>query len=81
MCGYVCAPRAKSRLHDLMQQDHVFTAEDKAAINPQNALSINAGFNLVKNPVRCCEHVQELIHKLMNVIRVKKDDPKTKGKI
>uniref|UniRef100_A0A0K8T052 Inositol hexakisphosphate and diphosphoinositol-pentakisphosphate kinase n=1 Tax=Lygus hesperus TaxID=30085 RepID=A0A0K8T052_LYGHE len=69
---------AKARLHSLMQQDRDFTAEDRTAINPCNSISINMALDFVKNPVRCCERVQQLIHKLMAIVRLKKDDPKTR---
>nr|XP_018903014.1 PREDICTED: inositol hexakisphosphate and diphosphoinositol-pentakisphosphate kinase 2 isoform X11 [Bemisia tabaci] len=71
----------KARLHDLMQKDRNFTEEDKARINPCNSLSIATAMEFVKNPVKCCERVQELIQKLMNIVRTKKDDPKTKDAI
>lgn len=69
----------KTRLHELLQQDKEFTREDREEINPGNALSINAALDFVKNPVKCCQHVQTLIQKLMDIVRIKKDDPKTKG--
>ncbi|XP_069692584.1 inositol hexakisphosphate and diphosphoinositol-pentakisphosphate kinase isoform X3 [Periplaneta americana] len=72
---------AKSRLHELMQQDRDFTAEDRDKINPGNALSIATALDFVKNPVKCCEHVQDLIQRLMNIVRVKKDDSKTKDAV
>ncbi|XP_067003920.1 inositol hexakisphosphate and diphosphoinositol-pentakisphosphate kinase 2 isoform X3 [Anabrus simplex] len=71
----------KSRLHELMQQDHDFTAEDREKINPTHSISIASAMDYVKNPVKCCEHVQDLIQKLMNIVRIKKDDPKTKDAI
>nr|XP_046478821.1 inositol hexakisphosphate and diphosphoinositol-pentakisphosphate kinase 2 isoform X18 [Neodiprion pinetum] len=71
----------KTRLHELLQQDREFTREDREQINPGNALSINAAMNFVKNPVRCCQHVHVLIQKLMDIVRIKKDDPKTKDAI
>ena len=71
--------RVKNRLHELFQQDKEFTPEDRVQINPTNALSINAALDFVKNPVRCCQHVHALIQKLMDIVRIKKDDPKTKG--
>ncbi|XP_048513997.1 inositol hexakisphosphate and diphosphoinositol-pentakisphosphate kinase 2 isoform X2 [Athalia rosae] len=71
----------KTRLHELLQQDREFTREDREQINPGNALSINAAMNFVKNPVRCCQHVHILIQKLMDIVRIKKDDPKTKDAI
>ncbi|XP_026673387.1 inositol hexakisphosphate and diphosphoinositol-pentakisphosphate kinase 2 isoform X11 [Ceratina calcarata] len=71
----------KTRLHELLQQDRDFTPEDREQINPGNALSINAALDFVKNPVRCCQHVHTLIQKLMDIVRTKKDDPKTKDAI
>ncbi|XP_043464552.1 inositol hexakisphosphate and diphosphoinositol-pentakisphosphate kinase 2 isoform X11 [Leptopilina heterotoma] len=71
----------KTRLHELLQQDKEFTREDREEINPSNALSINAALDFVKNPVKCCQHVQTLIQKLMDIVRIKKDDPKTKDAI
>ncbi|XP_068983877.1 inositol hexakisphosphate and diphosphoinositol-pentakisphosphate kinase isoform X2 [Bombus flavifrons] len=71
----------KTRLHELLQQDREFTCEDREQINPGNALSINAAMDFVKNPVRCCQHVHILIQKLMDIVRIKKDDPKTKDAI
>ncbi|XP_058810103.1 inositol hexakisphosphate and diphosphoinositol-pentakisphosphate kinase-like isoform X3 [Phymastichus coffea] len=71
----------KNRLHELLQQDREFLKVDKEQINPTNALSINAALDFVKNPVRCCQHVHLLIQKLMDIVRIKKDDPKTKGVI
>lgn len=72
--------RCKSRLHELMQIDREFTAEDREKINPSNSLSIDAALDFVKNPVKCCQHVHELIKSLMEIVKIKKDDPKTKGK-
>ncbi|XP_031832948.2 inositol hexakisphosphate and diphosphoinositol-pentakisphosphate kinase isoform X3 [Nomia melanderi] len=71
----------KTRLHELLQQDREFTREDREQINPGNALSINAAMDFVKNPVRCCQHVHILIQKLMDIVRIKKDDAKTKDAI
>ncbi|XP_014604486.1 PREDICTED: inositol hexakisphosphate and diphosphoinositol-pentakisphosphate kinase isoform X2 [Polistes canadensis] len=71
----------KTRLHELLQQDREFTREDREQINPGNALSINAALDFVKNPVKCCQHVHALIQKLMDIVRIKKDDPKTKDAI
>ncbi len=71
----------KTRLHSLMQQDREFTPDDRASINPCNSLSIGTALDVVKNPVKCCERVHELIRKLMNIVRIKKDDPKTKDAI
>lgn len=72
---------AKNRLHELMQVDRQFTEEDRAAINPTNSISINQAINFVKNPVQCCSHVHDLIISLMQIIVVKKEDPKTRDAI
>uniref|UniRef100_A0A1B6DZ01 Inositol hexakisphosphate and diphosphoinositol-pentakisphosphate kinase n=1 Tax=Clastoptera arizonana TaxID=38151 RepID=A0A1B6DZ01_9HEMI len=72
---------AKARLHELMQQDRLFTPEDRELINPCNSISITIALDFVKNPVKCCERVQDLIQRLMNIVRTKKDDPKTKDAI
>ncbi|XP_039298193.1 inositol hexakisphosphate and diphosphoinositol-pentakisphosphate kinase isoform X5 [Nilaparvata lugens] len=72
---------AKAQLHNLMQQNRDFTAEDRSSINPCNAISISMAMDFVKNPVKCCERVQDLIQKLMNIVRTKKDDPKTKDAV
>lgn len=71
----------KARLHSLMQQNREFTLEDKISINPCNSLSISTALEFVKNPVKCCERVHELIKKLMMIVHIKKDDPKTKDAI
>ncbi|XP_011301710.1 inositol hexakisphosphate and diphosphoinositol-pentakisphosphate kinase isoform X15 [Fopius arisanus] len=71
----------KTKLHELLQQDRDFTPDDRSQINPGNALSINDALDFVKNPVKCCQHVQSLIQKLMDIVRLKKEDPKTKDAI
>lgn len=62
-----------------MQLDREFTAEDKEKINPGNSVSIADALDFVKNPVKCCKHVHELIKSLMEIVQIKKEDPKTKG--
>lgn len=62
-----------------MQQDSDFTKEDREKINPCQAISISTALDFVKNPVKCCEHVHQLIQKLLTIVKIKKDDPKTKG--
>jgi inositol-hexakisphosphate/diphosphoinositol-pentakisphosphate 1-kinase len=71
--------RAKSKLHELMQQDAEFSKEDREKLNPCNASSITAALDFVKNPVRCCERVHDLIQKLVAIVKTKREDPKTKG--
>lgn len=72
---------AKARLHELMQNDRDFTAEDREAINPGNSISIDQALDTVKNPVKCCARVHALMQSLIGIINVKKDDTKTKEAI
>ncbi|XP_064211958.1 inositol hexakisphosphate and diphosphoinositol-pentakisphosphate kinase 2 isoform X15 [Tribolium castaneum] len=71
----------KARLHELMQLDRDFTPEDREKINPCNSSSIADALDFVKNPVKCCKHVHELIKSLMEIVQVKKEDAKTKDAI
>ncbi|XP_068895577.1 inositol hexakisphosphate and diphosphoinositol-pentakisphosphate kinase 2 isoform X12 [Tenebrio molitor] len=71
----------KARLHELMQLDRDFSQEDREKINPCNSSSITDALDFVKNPVKCCKHVHELIKSLMEIVQVKKEDPKTKDAI
>ncbi|CAH2990530.1 unnamed protein product [Chilo suppressalis] len=72
---------AKARLHEAMQVDREFTAEDSARINPCQSLSIQAAMQFVKNPAQCCAHAHHLIQRLVRIVLAKKDDPKTKDTI
>nr|XP_022913857.1 inositol hexakisphosphate and diphosphoinositol-pentakisphosphate kinase 2 isoform X4 [Onthophagus taurus] len=71
----------KSRLHELMQLDREFSQEDKEKVNPGNSRSINDALEFVKNPVKCCKRVHDLIKSLMEIVRQKKEDPKTKDAV
>lgn len=62
-----------------MQLDRDFSPEDRDKVNPCNSSSIADALEFVKNPVRCCRHVHELIKSLMEIVQVKKEDVKTKG--
>lgn len=62
-----------------MKLDRDFMPEDREKINPCNSLSIADALDFVKNPVKCCKHVHELIKNLMEIVQVKKEDLKTKG--
>jgi inositol-hexakisphosphate/diphosphoinositol-pentakisphosphate 1-kinase len=77
--NFIVSIRAKSKLHELMQQDAEFSKEDREKLNPCNASSITAALDFVKNPVRCCERVHDLIQKLVAIVKTKREDPKTKG--
>lgn len=71
--------RCKSRLHELMQLDREFSDEEKNKINPCKSSSISDALDFVKNPVKCCQQVHTLITSLLDIVRLKRDDPKTKG--
>ncbi|XP_065168499.1 inositol hexakisphosphate and diphosphoinositol-pentakisphosphate kinase 2 isoform X6 [Atheta coriaria] len=71
----------KARLHELMQLDREFTPEDREKINPGNSVSISDALEFVKNPVQCCRNVHELIKTLMEIVKQKKDDPKTRDAV
>lgn len=63
-----------------MQVDREFTEEEREKINPCHSISIDTALDFVKNPVKCCQHVHELIKSLLEIVKIKKDDAKTKGK-
>lgn len=72
---------AKSKLHALMQLDHDFTDEEKRQLNPTNSTSINEALKYVTNPVQCCRQVLDLIRKLVELVKTKMDDPKTRENV
>lgn len=73
--------RVKNRLHEAMQQDRVMTQEDMEKLNPCNSRSISTALEFIQNPVKMCEHVNTLIKKLNERIKIRKDDQKTKGMV
>ena len=42
----------KSKLHERLQRDKEFTAEDEEFLNPCNKISISNALKFIKNPVR-----------------------------
>uniref|UniRef100_A0A6P7F9R5 Inositol hexakisphosphate and diphosphoinositol-pentakisphosphate kinase n=1 Tax=Diabrotica virgifera virgifera TaxID=50390 RepID=A0A6P7F9R5_DIAVI len=71
----------KTRLHELMQIDRDFTQEDREKINPCNSTSIADAIEFIKNPVKCCKHVHELIKNLLGIVQIKKEDPKSRDAV
>lgn len=55
------------------------TQEDMEKLNPCNSRSISTALEFIQNPVKMCEHVNALIKKLNERIKIRKDDQKTKG--
>ncbi|XP_050345276.1 inositol hexakisphosphate and diphosphoinositol-pentakisphosphate kinase 2 isoform X5 [Nymphalis io] len=72
---------AKARLHEAMQVEREFSAEERARVNPCASLSIAAAMDFVKHPARTCAHVHALIRHLVRIVLAKRDDPKTKDTI
>ncbi|XP_046636471.1 inositol hexakisphosphate and diphosphoinositol-pentakisphosphate kinase-like isoform X2 [Daphnia pulicaria] len=69
----------KSRLQELLQMDRELTENEHREINPCGARSIEAALHVIGNPVQCCVKVYELVCKLVEIVRSKRDDPKTKN--
>nr|XP_053653683.1 inositol hexakisphosphate and diphosphoinositol-pentakisphosphate kinase-like isoform X11 [Cherax quadricarinatus] len=68
----------KNHLHEAMQQDRILTKEDMEKLNPTNSRSIKTALEFIQNPVKMCEHVNALIKKLNERIKIRKEDQKTK---
>ncbi len=69
----------KSRLQELLQMDRELTENEHREINPCGARSIEAALHVIGHPVQCCVKVYELVCKLVEIVRSKRDDPKTKS--
>ncbi|XP_077562007.1 inositol hexakisphosphate and diphosphoinositol-pentakisphosphate kinase isoform X14 [Haemaphysalis longicornis] len=71
--------RVKQRLHEAFQVDHDFTEEDFEKLNPTRARSIQNALQFIKNPVKACQHVYEIIQELIKLIKFRKDESKSQG--
>ncbi|XP_077483154.1 inositol hexakisphosphate and diphosphoinositol-pentakisphosphate kinase isoform X28 [Amblyomma americanum] len=71
--------RVKQRLHEAFQVDHDFTEEDFEKLNPTHARSIQNALQFIKNPVKACQHVYEIIQELIKAIKCRRDESKTHG--
>ncbi|XP_077483146.1 inositol hexakisphosphate and diphosphoinositol-pentakisphosphate kinase isoform X20 [Amblyomma americanum] len=69
----------KQRLHEAFQVDHDFTEEDFEKLNPTHARSIQNALQFIKNPVKACQHVYEIIQELIKAIKCRRDESKTHG--
>ncbi|XP_077483155.1 inositol hexakisphosphate and diphosphoinositol-pentakisphosphate kinase isoform X29 [Amblyomma americanum] len=67
----------KQRLHEAFQVDHDFTEEDFEKLNPTHARSIQNALQFIKNPVKACQHVYEIIQELIKAIKCRRDESKT----
>ncbi|XP_040842055.1 inositol hexakisphosphate and diphosphoinositol-pentakisphosphate kinase 2 isoform X5 [Ochotona curzoniae] len=72
-----CQQRVKARLHEILQKDRDFTAEDYEKLTPSGSLSLTKSMHLIKNPVKTCDKVYSLIQSLTSQIRHRMEDPKS----
>ena len=52
----------------MLHKDQDFTKEDMAELNPLNKISITNALRYIKNPVKCCKRVHQLIRELNLII-------------
>nr|XP_020746268.1 inositol hexakisphosphate and diphosphoinositol-pentakisphosphate kinase 2 isoform X13 [Odocoileus virginianus texanus] len=72
-----CQQRVKARLHEILQRDRDFTAEDYEKLTPSGSISLIKSMHLIKNPVKTCDTVYSLIQSLTSQIRHRMEDPKS----
>ncbi|KAM7147861.1 inositol hexakisphosphate and diphosphoinositol-pentakisphosphate kinase 2 isoform 8-T10 [Molossus nigricans] len=72
-----CQQRVKARLHEILQKDRDFTAEDYEKLTPSGSISLTKSMHLIKNPVKTCDKVYSLIQSLTSQIRHRMEDPKS----
>ncbi|XP_017367287.1 inositol hexakisphosphate and diphosphoinositol-pentakisphosphate kinase 2 isoform X14 [Cebus imitator] len=72
-----CQQRVKARLHEILQKDRDFTAEDYEKLTPSGSISVIKSMHLIKNPVKTCDKVYSLIQSLTSQIRHRMEDPKS----
>ncbi|XP_055962554.1 inositol hexakisphosphate and diphosphoinositol-pentakisphosphate kinase 2 isoform X12 [Sorex fumeus] len=72
-----CQQRVKARLHEILQKDRDFSAEDYEKLTPSGSISLIKSMHLIKNPVETCDKVYSLIQSLTSQIRHRMEDPKS----
>uniref|UniRef100_A0A4W5RMM8 Inositol hexakisphosphate and diphosphoinositol-pentakisphosphate kinase n=1 Tax=Hucho hucho TaxID=62062 RepID=A0A4W5RMM8_9TELE len=72
-----CQQRVKARLHEILQRDRDFTAEDYEKLAPTSSSSLIKSMQMIKNPVKTCDKVYALIQSLTLQIRQRMEDPKS----
>ncbi|XP_075397454.1 inositol hexakisphosphate and diphosphoinositol-pentakisphosphate kinase 2 isoform X8 [Tenrec ecaudatus] len=72
-----CQQRVKARLHEILQKDRDFTAEDYEKLTPSGSNSLIKSMHFIKNPVKTCDKVYSLIQSLTSQIRHRMEDPKS----
>ncbi|XP_072272218.1 inositol hexakisphosphate and diphosphoinositol-pentakisphosphate kinase 2 isoform X3 [Pyxicephalus adspersus] len=71
-----CQHRVKARLHEILQRDRDFSAEDYEKLTPTGSISQIKSMHIIKNPVKTCDKVYSLIQSLTSQIRLKMEHPK-----
>ncbi|XP_053330454.1 inositol hexakisphosphate and diphosphoinositol-pentakisphosphate kinase 2 isoform X1 [Spea bombifrons] len=71
-----CQHKVKGRLHEILQRDRDFSAEDYEKLTPTGSVSQIKSMHIIKNPVRTCDKVYSLIQSLTSQIRQRMEDPK-----
>ncbi|XP_054034933.1 inositol hexakisphosphate and diphosphoinositol-pentakisphosphate kinase 2 [Dryobates pubescens] len=72
-----CQHRVKARLHEILQRDREFTADDYDKLTPSGSISLIKSMQIIKNPVKTCDKVYSLIQSLTSQIRQRMEDPKS----
>ncbi|KAM4638001.1 inositol hexakisphosphate and diphosphoinositol-pentakisphosphate kinase 2 isoform 5-T6 [Amazona ochrocephala] len=72
-----CQHRVKARLHEILQRDREFTADDYDKLTPSGSVSLIKSMQVIKNPVKTCDTVYSLIQSLTSQIRQRMEDPKS----
>ncbi|KAI6058308.1 Inositol hexakisphosphate and diphosphoinositol-pentakisphosphate kinase 2 isoform X5 [Aix galericulata] len=72
-----CQHRVKGRLHEILQRDREFTADDYDKLTPSGSISLIKSMQVIKNPVKTCDKVYSLIQSLTSQIRQRMEDPKS----
>uniref|UniRef100_A0A8D2ZUA5 Inositol hexakisphosphate and diphosphoinositol-pentakisphosphate kinase n=1 Tax=Scophthalmus maximus TaxID=52904 RepID=A0A8D2ZUA5_SCOMX len=72
-----CQQKVKARLHEIMQKDQDFTAEDYEKLAPTGSPSLVNSMKIIHNPVKTCDKVYTLIQSLTSQIRKRLEDPKS----
>ena len=56
----------------MLQVDKDCTTEDEDRLNPCHQISISNALKFIKNPVKCCQHMHDLIIEVIKLIEIKR---------
>ena len=68
--------QVKKKLHEKLQQNHEFTDDDYAFLNPTKARSIENAMKFISNPFVVCDEIFDLVQKLNALIKEKREKQK-----